>query len=230
LPQVRQCPGAVGAGADHLGQQRVVVRRDGRARLDPRVDAGVSGQRDPGDETRARPVPGARVFGVHPRFDGVAAGDRDRAEHRAIALGQAQHPGDQVDAVDGLGDRVLHLQPGVDLEERRFAALGVVDVFDRARRAVPHRRAQRDGRVDQLPPDVPGQLRRRALLDDLLVAPLQRAVARAQGQYFAEAVAEHLDLDVPRAAHEPFEEDAGAGEALGRDAAHGVPGGAQLVR
>src|SRR4030095_14016806 len=40
--------------------------------------------------------------------------------------------------------------------------------------------------------------RTRTLLDQLLVAPLNRAVALAQAHYFRVGVAQHLDLDVAR--------------------------------
>ena len=45
--------------------------------------------------------------------------------------------------------------------------------------------------------------RRRRLLDQLLVAALERALALAEGEHVAVVVAEHLDLDVARRARAP---------------------------
>ena len=46
--------------------------------------------------------------------------------------------------------------------------------------------------------------RRRALLDHLLMAPLDRALALAQVDHVAVLVAQQLDFDVPRALDQPF--------------------------
>ncbi len=72
----------------------------------------------------------------------------------------------------------------------------------RARRAPPrpHAAALRSRR------DRPG---RRRFLDDLLVAALQRAVALAERDHAALAVAEDLHLDVARVGHEAFEDRRG---------------------
>ena len=80
-----------------------------------------------GNSTRVnRPALGRcsreRVLGVHPRLDGVAARRPGIAYDIGVAAGQPQHPRDEVDPVDLLGDRMLHLQPGVDLQEVRLLA------------------------------------------------------------------------------------------------------------
>ena len=66
-----------------------------------------------------------------------------------------------------------------------------VPIVDRPRRRAPPR-----------PPSARASRRvsagRRRLLDQLLVPPLDRAFALAQGEHPARAVGEHLDLDVPR--------------------------------
>jgi hypothetical protein len=56
--------------------------------------------------------------------------------------------------------------------------------------------------------DVVGQDRRRALLDQLLMVALDRAVALAEVDAVAVAVAEHLDLDVAAALDQALEEHA----------------------
>src|SRR6202011_576496 len=61
---------------------------------------------------------------------------------------------------------------------------------------------------------------RRCFLDELLVAPLRRAVALAQGNDLTGAVAEYLHLDVPGALDVLFQEHTAAAEILARDALH----------
>ena len=97
-------------------------------------------------------------------------------------------PCDEVEAGHQLGDPVLHLEPGVHLEEV-VVALGVEQELDRRgavevdaaghpSRAVEERLAS--GRVHR---------RRRRLLDQLLVAPLHAALALAQDRQPAVPVA-----------------------------------------
>ncbi len=191
--------GAVVGGGDDLGEQRVVRGGDVGAGLDPAVDAHALA----GGQHHLRELAGAgaearrRVLRVDAGLDGAAA-HRHAAEpgpaavattdsevlveHRGVASCQAQHPRDEVDAGDGLGDRVLDLQAGVDLQERGLLPRGVVDELHGARRAVAHRRGEAAGAGVQLLADGVGQRRRGGLLDHLLVAPLQGAVAVAQGE------------------------------------------------
>ena len=100
------------------------------------VDADVVGELQPRDGAGARRVAEVRVLRVDPRLDGRAARLRDRVEEVGLALREPQHPLDQVDAVARLRHRMLDLEPGVHLEERRLLPDRVVDVLDRARTAV----------------------------------------------------------------------------------------------
>jgi hypothetical protein len=220
---------AVGAVRDHLGEQRVVVRRHGRSGLQVRVYAdgpgrgpgrgrempgaprpGISrhfmmcGRREnrPGDRARARAEVRGRVLCVEPDLDRVAV-------DRHAILPQAQRPafgdrellGDDVDAGDRLGDRVLDLDAGIDLEEVELAAFGVDEELDRARPLVAQSLAQRDRRRPEPVPQFVVQAGRGRFLDELLVAPLHRAVPVAQVDE-ALAVPEELHLDMPsRARH-----------------------------
>ena len=84
--------------------------------------------------------PGGRKFvvgilGVEPRLHGVAELGRALALE-GIPTGDQDLQLDQVDAGGEFGDRVLDLQPGVDLQEREGLVLGLVEVFHRARAAV----------------------------------------------------------------------------------------------
>ena len=104
---------------------------------------------------------------------------------------------DEVDVGDHLGHRMLDLDAGVHLDEIELAVL--VQELDRADAEIfelAHR--LRDGLADGVARR--GVERGRgAFLPDLLVAALQRAVALAEMDGAALAVAEHLDLDVARA-------------------------------
>ena len=112
---------------------------------------------------------------------------------------------------------MLHLQARVHFEEVE-APVGIHQELDRAgvvvaggagganrglAHLVAHLRMQRDQR-------------RRALLDHLLMAALDRALAFAQVDHVAVTVAEQLDFDVAGALDQAFDVDLGAAEgALG---------------
>src|SRR5439155_291915 len=70
----------------------------------------------------------------------------------------------------------------------------------RSRRARRVRRARGERRGGHLGPESRGQHGARRLLDDLLVPALDRALALAEVHELPVAVAQHLHLDVPRAA------------------------------
>ena len=113
----------------------------------------------------------------------LAGGDPDLLAH-------------DVDAADHLGHAVLHLHARVHLEEEVLAVLE--QALDRARRAV----ADRLRRLGADLADPLAQLvvhgRRGALLDQLLVAALDRAVALAEVDHVAVLVGQHLHLHVAR--------------------------------
>ena len=120
---------------------------------------------------------------------------------------------------------MLNLQPRIHFEEIKAAILAC-DKLNRAGAVVAHGLGKRDrllahllsrGRIEQ---------RRWRLLDDLLVAALDRAFALAKVDNVAVFVAQHLDFDVARIDDKLLDEHAvvakrrlrlraGAGEALG---------------
>ena len=182
----------------------------------------------PGDLPRRREEAARVVLGVDPALDGVAArNDLLLGQRQALAGGDAQLLGHEVDAVDELGHRVLDLQARVHLQEVELAVAideldgAGVDVADRLRRGhrrLAHARARRG--VDD---------RRRRLLDDLLVAALDRALALAEVDDVAVRVGEHLDLDVARLLEVALEKDRVVAERALRGALRGVERGAQLL-
>ena len=115
---------------------------------------------------------------------------------------------------------MLHLQPRVDLEERRRLAVRVVEKLDRTCAPVGNARQQRPRILVHAPAYGFRQVRRRALLDDLLVPALQRAVPVAEDGDAAHAIAERLYLDVARRRHAALHEQAGIAERAARLALH----------
>ena len=117
------------------------------------------------------------------------------AKPERLAGGDPDLGRDHVDAGQHLGDRVLDLDPAVDLDEVEVAG-GVDEELERADVLVAGRDGGPDGALRELGPGRVREGRRRRLLDDLLVAALDRAVALAEVDAVAVAVDGDLDLDV----------------------------------
>ena len=194
---------------DHLGEHRVEVDADVGTGGDPGVPAHgrVVGRHEGVECARGGEEPPVGVLGVEAGLDGVA-------RRREVALGPAQRLAggdaellaDQVDAGDLLGDGVLDLEAGVDLEEEELAG-GVVDEeLDGSRRPVADAVGQPQcGVAHGAPEGLVGE-RRRRLLEHLLVPALDRALALAEVDEVAVGVAQHLDLEVAGAGHVALEE------------------------
>ena len=130
---------------------------------------------------------------------------------------------DDVQARDQLGHAMLHLEPGVDLEEVGRAVRSPQEL---GRGGIQVRRhGDTYGRIVQATAFLEGQPRRRRLLDELLVPPLDRAVALADRHDLPGLVAQELDLDVPCRPDLPFQVDGPVtegGERLRRGRAQGL--------
>ena len=124
---------------------------------------------------------------------------------------------------------MLDLEPRVHLEEVE-AHVGAEDELDRAGRIVADGLGQRDGLGPHRGAERRVHRRRRRLLDDLLVPPLHRAFALAEVDDVAVLVAEHLDLDVPRALDEALDEHPVVAEGGLRLRARPAPALAHLAR
>ena len=105
---------------------------------------------------------------------------------------------------------------------RTGCALGIDDELDRAGRTVPDRLAEPHCRGAELQAQRRVQPGRRRLLNDLLIAPLGRAIALAQCDDLTAAVAKELHLDMTRAHDQFLEEHAGVAEMTAGEAAHAV--------
>ncbi|OSY53894.1 hypothetical protein BG846_00430 [Streptomyces fradiae ATCC 10745 = DSM 40063] len=194
---------------DGLGEQRVVVDAHGVARRVPGVEAHAryvqrvqrAGLRGEGPR---------RVLRVQPGLHGVAA-RRGRLGRQGGALRDAQLEGHQVDAVHGLGDGVLDLEPGVHLQEVR-GAVRADEELDGARAPVADGAGGAHGRAVQLLDQRLGQARRGGLLDDLLVAALEGAVAGAERPHRAVRVGQELHLHMASALQVRLGEDLAVAE------------------
>ncbi len=116
-------------------------------------------------------------------------------ERQGPALRDENLPAYEVQPGDELGDRMLDLQARVHLQEREVATC-IYDELDGAGVGVAERAAHRQRRRGHARAHVRRQRRGRRLFDDLLMAPLDRALALAQVNQVAVLVAEDLELDV----------------------------------
>ena len=215
--------GPVRPPGDDLGDHRVELGRDdvplGDAGVDPH--AGPRGQPQQLDQPRGRREVEGRILGIQPGLDRVAA-CRRRLALEPPAGGDVELELDQVGAGGGLRDRVLHLEARVDLHERERLGLGLVEELDRAGVVVfgskhePHRRIAELLLLDG------GECGAGRLLDDLLVAPLHRAVAHAQRPRRPVAVGDDLHLDVAGGADDLLEQDVVDAEGLARLGARAI--------
>ena len=121
------------------------------------------------------------------------------------AIGDADLRLDEVDVGHGLGDRVFHLDARIHFDEVELAGLGVLQEFHGAGVAVFHRTADLQRVTAELVALRIGEERRRRALDHFLVATLHGAVALEQVHEIAVQIAQDLDFDVARTAHQLFE-------------------------
>ncbi len=122
---------------------------------------------------------------------------------------------------------MLDLDPAVQLEEEEVAA--VEHELGRAGARVADRAPEPDRRVAHLGAQRGVQRRRRRLLEHLLVAPLDRALALAERDERAVLVAEQLDLHVSRPLDVPLREHPVVSERGRSLAPRGLERSGQLV-
>ena len=161
-----------------------------------------------------RPGDGVNLYGmlgVDAAFDRVAAKlDVALLERQLLARGDADLRLHDVDAGDHLGHRMLDLHPRVHLDEVELVLLeqeleragaAIADLAAGLGAALADARLR--SRIDQ---------RCRRFFDDLLMAPLHRAVAVAQVHRVLVLVGQHLDLDVARILQKFLQVDGGIAE------------------
>src|SRR5262245_11579694 len=155
---------------------------------------------------------GLRIFGIDPALDRVA-GERHLAllERQPLASGDPNLLLDDVDAGHHFGDRVFDLQPRVRFHEVEVT-VGVHQELERAGVRVLHGLGGVDDGAAHLPPQLLAERGRRRLFDQLLMPPLDRALALAEVDDVAVVIAENLKLDVARRFHVLLDVDVGNAE------------------
>src|ERR1700730_8489683 len=156
-----------------------------------------------------------RILGIDAALDGVPAKlDVFLLGAEGLARGDPDLLADDVDAGKHLGDRVLHLDAGVHLDEVEGAVVRDEEL-DGSGGHVVDRVGHHERRLVETGASLLGDGGSGALLEELLVAALHRAVALAQMQADAVPVAQHLHLDVTRLLHELLEVELRGAEGLG---------------
>ena len=150
------------------------------------------------------------MLGVEPNLDCVTS--RRRSGRHGFAGRDPQLLLDEIEAGDGLGDRMLDLKARVELDEPEPPVRD--QELDRAGALVAERSTEGDRRLGECFPDL--DVGRGSLLEHLLVAPLDRAVPVAEAAHLAVPVAEQLNLDVPGPLDELLAEDAVVAESRQR--------------
>ncbi len=196
---------------DHLGQQAVEPRRGAIAGVAEAVDSHAGPGRRLIDRERpaGRPRRAVRRHGlqVHSRLHRMAARRghpvlAERQVGQSVAGGDLQLQAHQVQARHLLGDRVLHLQTRVALDEDQVVA--VDEEFHGAEAAVAGGLAERDRMAPQAFAHRRRQHVGRGDLNHLLALALQRAFAVVEVADVG-PVAHHLDLDVARMGQEALD-------------------------
>lgn len=191
---------------DQLGQQRIVAGADPIAGIAVAVhpQAGTAGRFVGADSAHRRTgaAVGRQGLQVDPQLHRAAA-DRRRSLQaeggKLHAGGETQLGVQQVDPGDFLGDGVLHLDARIGFHEIEAPGALVVDQeLEGTDPPIAHRAGHAQGAIDQRLAGGLRQVRAGRDLQQLLLAPLQAAIALPEVADRTAAVAEHLHLDVPR--------------------------------
>ena len=210
---------SIAAELHDVHQQRVVVGRHHAARSDRRLHLGVTRREhlELAHGADRRQPPRGGVLGDEPHLDRMPQRlDRVLRHRQRLARRDTELQLDEVDpAADQLGHPVLHLQPGVDLEERDRVVLADEEL-DGAGVLVADVAGDRECACVELRTHLVGDARRRRLLEHLLVAALDRALALVEVDDVAVRVAHDLHLDMATALDVRLDEHGAVAEGSGR--------------
>ena len=216
---------------DHLGEHRIVERRDLSAGRNPAIDADALRKRNLGEKTGGRLEVAARIFRVEADLHRMAGRSaRVAFEGPELARGLRDHHFHEIEAGHFFRHRMLDLEARVHFEEIELLFILVIDEFDGACRRIGYSRAEAHRRLVQCASLRLSEIGRGRFLDHLLVAALGRTVALAQRDDIAIAVAENLHLDMARAGDIFFEKETAILEVRQREAAHCLVEARQLLR
>ena len=167
------------------------------------------------DTSAARQEVVRRRFGAEPDLDRVSVPlNVGLTERERLAARDPELQFDEVEPGDELGHGMFDLQARVHFHEVE-TAVGIEQELDRARADVTDRPRHRDRRLAHAFAQALVDGRGGRFLDDLLVAPLYRAVALAQVDDVALTVGEHLDLDVARLEQRALQDETAVAKGLG---------------
>ena len=206
---------AIRAGHNQLGQHGVEVATDDVAGHETGIPshAGAGGDVQLLDGAGGRHEGAARVLAVDAELEGVAA------QHgvlllNLLAAGDAELLAHQVETRNFLGDGVLHLQAGVDLEEGD-GAVGADQELAGTGALVAGLAQNRAGGLVEALGLLFAQVGGGCLLNELLVAALQGAVAGGDHHDVAVRIGQALGLNVTRGIQEALDEALAATERRG---------------
>ena len=166
-----------------------------------------------------------RILGIEPDLDRRARRGRGIGAGERLALSHGELESDEVEAGRQLGDRVLDLETGVHLEEPEATLVVGEELHGAGTDVVDRRSGIPGGGIEGF-----AHLRMaldegsRCLLDDLLVAALDRTLTLANRPDRAVSVGHDLDLDVMPGLDVVLDEDGGVTEGRGRLSAGGIEG------
>ena len=203
----------IASGRDGLREQWVVVDGHHAAGLHAAfvAEAGSLGELEDRDRAGRGQEVAIRVLGVDPALD-------CRPPHLHITLGPAKPFAggdaelslDEIAPHDLLRDGVLDLEPRVHLQE--VEAVPLHQELDGPGVPVAGRLRHADARRVKARPQVGIEPGGRRLLDQLLMPPLDRAIALEEVDQRPVLVGEDLDLDVPGPLDGPLDVDGGVPE------------------
>ncbi len=201
-----------------LRQHRIEAAADlvalGHPGVDP--DALPRGPAKGLDPAGRREEPRLGVLGVETDLDGVTGRPHILlVEGERLPGGDPELVRDQISPRHELGHRVFDLEAGVHLQEVGTTPI-VEQELHRPGRLVADGACEPECRLRHLLANVGRHSRRGRLLEDLLVAALDRTVALAEVDALAVGIEEHLHLDVSRALHVPLEHQPVVAERCGR--------------
>ena len=206
----------------HLDQERIVIRRDDCPREGcPGVesDSHAAGRTIVPDAAVVRHEVVRGILGRDAALQGKAGRLHGRLRSQAdLGIGKGESLGDEdlrfddIDAGHLFGDRVLDLDPRIDLDEVELSRFGIDQEFDRSGVLVAEVAADGQGCLTQLVADRRIKEWSRCDLDNLLMASLDRAVALVEMHKVPVKVPQKLDFDVAGPHDESFEKDIGGAE------------------
>src|SRR5258708_6330597 len=183
-----------------LGNQRIIIGRNRAFGVSGRVDAYARpSRRIERCDLPRRGREFLRMLGIDATLDGVSAMHDGALQHISQLFARGDHDLTlhQVNVRDHFGDRMLHLDARVHLDEveppllvhQKFDGAGIV-IADLAERLAED--------FSDLLAKLGSYPHRRRLFEQLLVASLNRALAFSQTNDVAVLVAQHLEFDVAR--------------------------------